>query len=132
MSVRLNQRTDPKFVNRLLATNFQIMNEMGSTTMTPFLQDVVRIDGLVGSLSRSFVADPLFMPQIVFHVGVPALVDWLGHVSMIGFYTFLHNSATPVIKDFVKYNLRNKRKRFRLLRQMEAWEYGSGSDYKFD
>jgi hypothetical protein len=35
--------------------------------------DVVCIDGFVGSLAWSFVADPTFMPQIVAHVGVPAL-----------------------------------------------------------
>lgn len=45
MSVRMGNSVDPKFVNRLLATNFQIMNDMGPTTMMPFLQDVVRIDG---------------------------------------------------------------------------------------
>jgi hypothetical protein len=45
MSVRMGKNVDPKFVNRLLATNFQIMNDMGPTTMMPFLQDVVRIDG---------------------------------------------------------------------------------------
>lgn len=45
MSVRMGNNVDPKFVNRLLATNFQIMNDMGSSTMMPFLQDVVRIDG---------------------------------------------------------------------------------------
>jgi flavin-dependent dehydrogenase len=45
MSVRMGKSVDPKFVNRLLATNFQIMNDMGPSTMMPFLQDVVRIDG---------------------------------------------------------------------------------------
>ena len=45
MSVKMGQNVDPKFVNRLLATNFEVMNDMGPTTMMPFLQDVVRIDG---------------------------------------------------------------------------------------
>lgn len=45
MSVRMGTDVDSKFVNRLLATNFEIMNDMGSSTMMPFLQDVVRIDG---------------------------------------------------------------------------------------
>ena len=39
---------------------------------------------MVGSLVRSFAADPLFMPQIVAHVGVPTLLEWLGHVGLMG------------------------------------------------
>ena len=48
MSVRMGQKVDPKFVNRLLATNFDVMNDMGPTTTMPFMQDVIRIDGLAG------------------------------------------------------------------------------------
>jgi hypothetical protein len=83
MSIKMGDNPDPKFVNRLLATNFEVMEEMGPRTMKPFLQDVVRFDGLVGSLVKSFVADPLFTPQIVLTVGVPELVDWLGHVGNV-------------------------------------------------
>eukprot|EP01082_Thalassiosira_pseudonana_P013362 g12527.t1 g12527 contig6:2093323-2095461(+) len=129
MSVKMGQNVDPKFVNRLLATNFDVMNEMGKTTMMPFLQDVVRIDGLAGSLARSFVADPAFMPQIVAHVGVPTLVEWLGHVSMITAYSALHN-LSPVIKPFV--DKMEAKERFLWRRRMEAWKFGSGNDYIFD
>jgi hypothetical protein len=48
MSVMMGSRPNAVFVNRLLATNFQVMNEMGSRTIKPFLQDVVRLDGLAG------------------------------------------------------------------------------------
>jgi len=130
MSVRMGQDVDPKFVNRLLATNFDVMNGMGQTTMMPFLQDVVRIDGLVGSLARSFVADPTFMPQIVTHVGIPTLVEWLGHVGMIAVYNMLH-SCSPVIKPFVN-KLDDPKERFLWKRRMEAWKFGSGNDYVFD
>jgi len=129
MSVKMGQNVDPKFVNRLLATNFDVMNEMGKTTMMPFLQDVVRIDGLAGSLARSFVADPAFMPQIVAHVGVPTLVEWLAHVSMITAYSVLHN-LSPVIKPFV--DKMEAKERFLWRRRMEAWKFGSGNDYIFD
>ena len=83
MSVKMGANPDPKFVNRLLATNFQVMDEMGIRTIKPFLQDVVRFDGLIGSLARSFVADPTFMPQIVATVGIPELVEWMGHVGNV-------------------------------------------------
>lgn len=128
MSVRMGQEVDPKFVNRLLATNFQIMNDMGIRTIKPFLQDVVRFDGLVGSLARSFVADPTFFPQIMVHVGIPALVDWLGHVSMMGFYTVLHGVVSPVLSPVVD-TMKDPREQFRWRRRMEAWKFGSGADY---
>ncbi|KAL7498999.1 hypothetical protein ACHAWT_010048 [Skeletonema menzelii] len=130
MSVRMGQNVNPKFVNRLLATNFDVMNNMGEKTMLPFMQDVVRIDGLAGSLARSFVADPAFMPEIVLHVGIPTLVEWLGHVSMITLYNALHN-LSPALKPFVD-KMENKKERYRWNRRMEAWKFGSGNDYKFD
>jgi hypothetical protein len=128
MSVRLGQDVDPKFVNRLLATNFEVMDKMGLDTMKPFLQDVVRVDGLVGSLAGSFVADPFFMPAIVSHVGIPTLVDWLGHVGNMALYTLYHNAVTPIISPFVD-KMDNKREQFKMRRMMEAWEFGSGGDY---
>jgi hypothetical protein len=128
MSVRMGQKVDPKFVNRLLATNFEQMDQAGLRTIKPFLQDVVRFDGLVSSLAGSFVADPTFMPQIIAHVGLPALVDWLGHVSMMGLYTVLDAAVSPVAEPIVDI-IKNPRQRFHWKRQMEAWKYGSGRDY---
>jgi len=130
MSVKTGQRVNPKFVNRLLAVNFEVMENMGERTMKPFLQDVVRLDGLAGSLARSFAADPLFMPEIVAHVGLPRLVDWLGHVSMIALYTLLDNAASPLLGTIAE-QTKDPRQRFALKRQMEAWKFGSGGDYKF-
>mmetsp|Transcript_40126 Transcript_40126/g.56521 ORF Transcript_40126/g.56521 Transcript_40126/m.56521 type:complete len:143 (-) Transcript_40126:33-461(-) len=128
MSVKVGSKVNTKFVNRLLATNFEVMDKMGLQTIKPFLQDVVRFDGLVSSLAGSFVADPLFMPEIVGHVGIPALVDWLGHVGMMGLYTALDSTVSPVLEPLVE-NIENPRDRFNWKRQMEAWKYGSGRDY---
>merc|ERR1712085_108575 len=115
MSIRQKQKTDPKFINRLLATNFEIMNDdMGLKTITPFLQDVIRIDGLLGSLSRSFVKDPLFMPEIVSHVG-------------------LHTLVTPILNVGIDNDLiSDTRQKYRVRRFMDAWKYGSGCDYVFE
>ena len=134
MSVRIGQKVNPKFVNRLLATNFEVMHDMGiQSTMMPFLQDVVRIDGLVGSLARSFVADPSFMPQIVSHVGVPTLVEWLGHVGMIATYHVLHTAVSPFLEPIVENMMKsNPRERYLWRRRMEVWKFGSGNDYVFE
>jgi len=74
------------------------------------------------------VADPTFMPQIVNHVGIPSLVDWIGHVSMMTLYSVLHAAASPVISPFVD-SMQDPRKKFQWRRRMEAWKFGSGSDY---
>jgi len=128
MSMKMGSRPDPVFVNRLLATNFQVMNDMGFRTIKPFLQDVVRFDGLAGSLARSFITDPFFMPQIVLTVGIPELVEWLGHVGTMASYTMLHAAVSPVLGPFVD-RMNNPREKFIWRRRMEAWKYGSGSDY---
>mmetsp|Transcript_17498 Transcript_17498/g.48318 ORF Transcript_17498/g.48318 Transcript_17498/m.48318 type:complete len:790 (-) Transcript_17498:119-2488(-) len=131
MSVKMGQNVDPKFVNRLLATNFEVMDNMGPKTMKPFLQDVVRFDGLVGSLAGSFLADPTFMPQIVATVGLPELVKWLGHVGNMGAYSVLDNTAAPVVSSVVENFVKNPREKFKWRRRLESWKYGSGGDYKF-
>jgi len=128
MSMKMGSTPDPVFVNRLLATNFQVMNDMGYRTIKPFLQDVVRLDGLAGSLARSFVADPTFMPQIVATVGLPELVEWLGHVGNMALYTALDAVVTPVIGPFVDRS-DNPREKFRWQRRMEAWKFGCGAVY---
>jgi flavin-dependent dehydrogenase len=130
MSVRMGKRVDPKFVNRLLAVNFEAMDGMGDRTMRPFLQDVVRFDGLVGSLLRSFQADPTFMPQIVAHVGIPTLAEWVGHVSTMGTYGLLDTVVTPVFKPVMETTVKSERTKFQWRRRMEAWKFGSGNDYK--
>lgn len=131
MSVKMKQNVDPKFVNRLLATNFEVMDNMGEKTMRPFLQDVVRFDGLVGSLARSFVADPVFMPEIVAHVGVPELAKWLGHLGQMGTYSLLDSTAAPLVRGYADKYVKDPRKKFELMRTLESWKYGSGNDYKF-
>jgi hypothetical protein len=160
MSVKMGQTADPTFVNRLLATNFQVMDEMGQRTIKPFLQDVVRFDGLIGSLVKSFVADPLFTPQIVNTVGIPELIDWMGHVGNVSgliltnrevacfSFLFSHPSFCFVCAQMAKYSvldavvtpimsplvdkIKKPRDKFQWRRRMEAWKFGSGADYKFN
>jgi hypothetical protein len=130
MSQRMGQKVDPTFVNRLLAVNFEQMNNMGMRTIKPFLQDVVRFDSLLGSLFKSFTADPAFTPQIITTVGIPALVDWLGHVAMMGIYAALDAAASPLLAPYVDKAVKDPREKFQWKRKMEAWKYGSGSDYE--
>ena len=130
MSIKVGQPfVSKKFINRLLATNFEVMDDMGPQTITPFLQDVVRFDGLVGSLARSFVADPFFMPVIVTWVGLPTLAEWLVHLFMMGAYSALDGFVSPWLGPIGNAFLRDDRKRYLLNRQLDAWRFGSGNDY---
>ena len=132
MSVRMGQKVDPRFMNRLLATNFEVMDKMGTKTIKPFLQDVIRFDGLIGSLVRSFQMDPTFMPEIVNHVGLLTLIDWLGHVSMMGMYGMLDTLVTPLMQAVVLKFIEDPKEQFLWRRRMEAWKFGSGNDYAFE
>ena len=53
------------FVNRLLRTNFDAMNDLGDEVLRPFLQDVVQFKGLARTLLQATARDPLFIPQVV-------------------------------------------------------------------
>jgi lycopene cyclase CruP len=75
------------------------------------------------------VRDPGFVPQLVAHIGIGPLVEWVGHVSALGAYTALHAAAAPRLRAAMLPQL-TPREQFRLRRTLEAWEYGSGLDYK--
>merc|ERR1712224_801605 len=82
----------------------------------------------------SFVADPTFMPQIVATIGLPELVEWLGHVGNMGKYAALDRYVSPLLRNYYiesKYLKHKPRERFRWKRRLESWKYGSGGDYKF-
>ena len=129
MSVRMGQLfVDPRFINRLLATNFEAMDSMGPRTTNPFLRDVVRFDGLVGSIARSLVSDPTHIPSILTWVGLPALLDWTGHMGMMGAYSALDNFVTPWLRPIGDRVLKSPEARYKLHRRMDAWKYGSGND----
>jgi len=56
------------------------------------------------------------------------LLDWLGHVSMMGLYDFLDSFVSPIIEPFVL-RMEDPVERFLWRRRMEAWRFGSGNDY---
>merc|ERR1711862_246626 len=113
--------------NRLLSTAFQGMNENGSAK--PFLKGVVRFDAMMAGVAKSVVSDPLFMREIVDHVGAATLADWIGHVGNMAWYGFLDENVAPVLERIVD-RASDPRVKFQWNRRMEAWKYGSGNDGK--
>lgn len=127
MSLRVGQQQDPQFVNKLLGKNFAVMQKMGKPVLMPFLQDVPQFGPLALTMGGQMVNDPLFVPEILKHVGPTAFIDWFVHFIGLGGYTALNALAPPL--RAVAGQLPT-RQRFLLNRQLEAWRYGSGQDYK--
>uniref|UniRef100_A0A164ZW91 Uncharacterized protein n=1 Tax=Daucus carota subsp. sativus TaxID=79200 RepID=A0A164ZW91_DAUCS len=98
MSARKESSVSPDFINQLLCVNFQSMQRLGDPVLKPFLQ-----------------------------VGIPVLLDWFGHFTMLGYYTFLSVFIDPIISPSIG-TLPDKT-RFKWKRQLEAWKYGAGLDY---
>jgi hypothetical protein len=88
---------------------------------------VVRPGGLLKALLGTFAKDPAFTPQIILHVGLPNLVDWLGHVTAM----FLYAAASKLSEGEGGY-AGSAKERFLRQTQLDAWKYGSGEDFKFD
>ena len=75
------------------------MNDLGTPVMRPFLQDVVQFTALAKTLGVATIRDPLFIPQILQHVGVKSIAEWVLHFSAMGLYTALHNTIGQKILD---------------------------------
>ena len=116
-------------INRMLGGNFASMRGLGDGVMRPFLQDVLQFGPLARTMAAQMAADPLFVPQLLLHIGAGPLIEWLGHVASLGAYAALHAAAAPAVRRALLPQL-TAREQFRWRRAMEAWEYGSGQDYK--
>lgn len=129
MSVGVDENMDPNLIVDLLSNNFRSMNNMGIDTLKPFLQDVVQFVPLLKTLGGVTFAAPLSIPPLLLHVGPGPLIDWMGHLILMGVYTGAHSFVSPLLK-LIKPNL-PKDMQYSLARTMDAWEYGSGLDYTY-
>jgi len=147
MSARAGEATAPAgdFVNRLLRTNFDIMHDLGDGVQKPFLQDVVQFRGLAGTLLQATLRDPALIPQILLHVGLPAVAEWAGHFAALGLYTVLHGALGKQILTATDGGGGggggggalagwaaglSASERFEWRRRAEAWKFGAGLDYQ--
>ncbi len=92
------------------------------------LQDVIQFGPLLQTMAQQMVREPLFVPALLQHVGIEAMLDWLQHVAALGAYSSLHHSMAGPLK-LLRPQLQPMQ-RYRLNRLLDAWEYGSGGDYK--
>lgn len=129
MAVPMGKDVKPEFVNKVLAIYLKAMYDLGPETISPFFADVLCYDALAGTLFNGVVSDPLVMSELVKHVGVPKILEFLDHVRMMGYYSFLDKTYAPIVRRTILKKETDPRIRFQWNRRMEAWKYGSGNDY---
>ncbi|CAN0183211.1 unnamed protein product [Pylaiella littoralis] len=130
MSVGVGERVNPNLIVDLLSNNFKSMDKLGNPVLKPFLQDVVQFSPLLRVLFGVTTDAPLSIPPLVLHVGVLPLVDWIGHFLRMGVYSALHRVVGPTLRK--RLSTMSKEDRYRTSRLLDAWEYGSGSDYRYE
>ena len=126
MSVDINQQLPPNQINQLLTGVFQAMEQLGDDVLRPFLQDVVQFPGLSKTLLLTSLTKPGLVMPVIPQVGLTTLLDCIVHYINLGVYTGLYSLGQPIssraktLPPLPQYYCR---------RWLEAWRYGSGSDY---
>jgi len=123
MSVGVNQSPEPDQINQLLNAVFAAMQDLGDPVLRPFLQDVVQFPALSQTLFQVSLRHPDLVAKIIPQVGLPALLDWLGHYGRLGLYSGLASLA-PWVKRSLPLEP------YARDRWLDAWRYGSGQDYR--
>lgn len=126
MSAKVGQSVNPEQINQLLSAVFTEMNALGEPVLKPFLQDVVQFIPLAQTLARTTVNHPGLVLKILPQVGIPAVMEWLWHYSNLGLYTGLQGLGRSLLPWI---NTRPPAEQYRWHRRLDAWIYGSGSDY---
>ncbi|GJP54272.1 hypothetical protein CLOM_g13381 [Closterium sp. NIES-68] len=129
MSARVGSSPPPDFINNLLATNFACMQKLGDPVLRPFLQDVTQFAPLALTMGSMVVSRPSLLPTIFLQVGPIPLRDWLLHFTTLAAFSALHQLASALSLSEAVASL-PPRQRFFWRRRLEAWEFGSGLDYK--
>lgn len=70
------------------------------------------------------------MPQLMAHVGPAALADWMAHVGGLAAYSALNAAAAGPVSALAGSAAVPPKMKYTLKRALDAWEYGSGADYK--
>jgi lycopene cyclase CruP len=126
MSVRVNQKIAPDQINQLLKAVFEEMQQLGTPVLKPFLQDVVQFSGLTQTLLKTGLFHPGLVAKIIPQVGLLSLLDWLVHYGNLGIYTALFK-LSPMLETWIKNQPIEQQ--YHWHRLVDAWKYGSGSDY---
>lgn len=126
MSVGVNQKIAPEQINELLSAVFRQMQQSGDMVLKPFLQDVVQFPALTQTLLKTSIAHPGIVAKVIPQVGLPALLNWMVHYGNLGIYSALF-WLSQRLEPWEKYL--PSISQYYWHRWIDAWKYGSGSDY---
>jgi lycopene cyclase CruP len=127
MSVGVEQQIAPDQINQLLSGVFEQMERLGEPVLKPFLQDVVQFPALFQTMLWVAIRHPGLVLKVIPQVGLPTLVEWLGHYLLLAAYTVLYQVGNRVRQPW--FEQLSAPQRYRFDRWLEAWQYGSGQDY---
>lgn len=122
-----DQSIPPNRINDLLSSVFAAMERAGDPVLRPFLQDVVQFPALTQALVLTAIARPGLVLSLVPQLGIPALGEWLGHYLNLGLYRGFYSlgeAIAPATQDWLP------ERGYYFRRWLDAWKYGSGSDYE--
>jgi len=125
MSAGIEQKVAPDQINQLLSVVFLEMSQLGDPVLKPFLQDVVQFPALTQTLFKTALAHPGLIARVIPQVGLGSLLDWMLHYVNLGVYSALFQGS-QALQPWVKMPPVSQ---YYCHRWIEAWKYGSGSDY---
>lgn len=129
MRPAVGQNLPPEQINRLLGVVFEEMAKLGPEVLKPFLQDAVRWDGLTRTMLAAFGRDPLLIAGVVRQVGLPTLVEWLGHYLNLGLYAAVQHPLATAWNTWGKVlEERSPELAFEVWTRLQAVSYGSGRE----
>mmetsp|Transcript_93981 Transcript_93981/g.166343 ORF Transcript_93981/g.166343 Transcript_93981/m.166343 type:complete len:701 (-) Transcript_93981:20-2122(-) len=116
------------FISHVLGAAFDAQEAAGEDVQKAFLQDVLRVDGLVATLGGMIVRNPRLIPQILGNLGAGPIADWVVHFITMIIYSGLnagyHGSS---MQDHI--SKLPPRFAYELERRAESWQFGAGLDY---
>ena len=118
----------PLVLSKVLVATFEVMEARGEAVMRPFLQDVLRVDGLVATIGGLMLSSPLVAVEILVRLGPVPLADWFLHFGAMVFGSAVAaEPVRPLIKGVAA--ALPPAQGFAAERFVEGWQYGSGLDY---
>ena len=116
------------FISKVLVATFEVMEERGDAVMLPFLQDTLRVDGLVATIGGLMLSSPLVAIEILIRLGPLPLADWFFHFAAMTVGAAVGSDPSRALTQAVAPALPPPQ-RFALERTVDGWQYGSGMDY---
>lgn len=117
------------FIANVLSSTFETQQAAGDGVMKPFLQDVLRVDGLAVTIGGLMISYPLVTFQILTSIGPGPIADWTIHFLAMCIFTALDAGYRKgPVKDLVA--KLPPRLAFEVERRAESWQFGAGLDYE--